>query len=44
MDTKIFIADYDDANHASAITGLMDQYARDPMGGGRAKKQINKQC
>lgn len=32
----VILADYGDAVHASAITDLLDAYARDPMGGGKA--------
>jgi len=35
MKTTIRIADYHQQKDANAIVGLLDQYARDPMGGGQ---------
>lgn len=34
-DIDIVIADYRDPGHARALVGLLDDYARDPAGGGR---------
>ena len=33
MAPEFFIADYDNAEHASAVVDLLDAYANDPMGG-----------
>jgi GNAT superfamily N-acetyltransferase len=35
MNTRVRQADYTDAADAAALTGLLDVYARDPMGGGK---------
>lgn len=35
MNTNVRQADYTDARDAAALTGLLDVYARDPMGGGK---------
>ena len=36
MTTEVFIADYNDSNHASDIAFLLNDYAQDEMGGGEA--------
>ena len=36
MTTEVFIADYNDPNHASDIAFLLNDYAQDEMGGGEA--------
>ena len=35
MSTEIILADYNNPAHQSAIVALLDEYARDPMGGGK---------
>ena len=35
MNIEIILADYNDPAHQAAIIGLLDEYARDPMGGAK---------
>lgn len=39
MNTHFLIADYRDSRHAEAIVDLLDEYASDPIGGGRPLAQ-----
>jgi ribosomal protein S18 acetylase RimI-like enzyme len=39
MTLKVMIADYNNQQHASAISFLLNCYAQDPMGGGQALAQ-----
>ena len=43
MNTKIIIADYKNPAHQAAIIELLDEYARDPMGGGKGLSNWVKQ-
>ncbi len=40
----ILTADYADPAHAAAITGLLDAYAQDPMGGGKPLSAHAREC
>jgi GNAT superfamily N-acetyltransferase len=37
---RICRADYANSGHAKALVGMLDEYARDPMGGGEALSQF----
>jgi GNAT superfamily N-acetyltransferase len=39
MTTEVFIADYQNPQHAADISFLLNSYAQDPMGGGQALPQ-----
>jgi|TARA_B110000902_G_scaffold47832_1_gene54381 GNAT superfamily N-acetyltransferase len=39
MTTEVFIADYQNPQHATDISFLLNSYAQDPMGGGQALPQ-----
>ena len=39
MSTEILLADYHNPDHAAAIVRLLNDYALDPMGGGKALSQ-----
>jgi ribosomal protein S18 acetylase RimI-like enzyme len=43
LDLTIFQANYADAAHMTALMGLLDAYARDPMGGGEPLSDFARQ-
>lgn len=44
MTVSIVKADYAEPLHAAAIVDLLDQYARDPMGGGEPLSDATRKC
>lgn len=43
MNIEIILADYNDPAHQAAIIGLLDEYARDPMGGAKGLSDWTKE-